>query len=179
MPKGRTVFVRPDDPTQPCPDQWQILAKVQTVPGTVLDRVIESESLSQEKRAASAASLPSGSDTPGSCRSYGLPPCAQKMLGQGVRAYQRVACLRVGGHLRRAGFPLDITIAALKTWAQKNAPADDKRVITEDEIVAQTTCAYQKRYRSSGCEDPAVKPYCDPECPVRRNGAAKNKTRES
>ncbi|MFC1637324.1 hypothetical protein ACFL5Z_21090 [Planctomycetota bacterium] len=43
---------------------------------------------------------------------------------------------------------------------------DIERIITDKEIEYQTTCAYEKLYRSFGCEDPAVAVYCDNECPL-------------
>lgn len=95
---------------------------------------------------------------------YWLPPCAQKMLAQGVADHQRVACFRLAVHLKKAGVPQDITLACLRTWASKNRPADGKSVICEDEIIAQVTWAYERNYRGCGCEEPAVAPFCDPAC---------------
>ena len=41
-------------------------------------------------------------------------------------------------------------------------------VISETEIIEQTSCAYSKNYRGCGCEDPAVKPFCHPECSLKK-----------
>ncbi|MCY2953564.1 MAG: hypothetical protein NTU53_16535 [Planctomycetota bacterium] len=55
----------------------------------------------------------------------------------------------------------------LKACAGKNRPTDGK-VITAEEVASQTQDAYRKNYRSYGCEDPMIRAYCDPSCPVRR-----------
>ena len=89
------------------------------------------------------------------------------MLAEGVTEYQRVACFRLAVDLKKAGVPLDAAIAALNVWALKNRPADGKGIITRQEIMAQAAAAY-KGYRSCGCSDPAVKPYCLEECRLAR-----------
>ena len=98
----------------------------------------------------------------------GLPPCARRMLAQGVTEHQRVACFRLAVHLHRLGIPDDIAKTVLKTWAAKNRPTGGKRVITQTEIVEQTACAYTGRYRGYGCEDPTIAQYCGDQCPVQR-----------
>jgi len=60
---------------------------------------------------------------------FGLPPCARKILAEGVSAYQRVSCFRLAVHLKRNGIPYDLVVAVLKAWAKKNRPADGKGVI--------------------------------------------------
>jgi hypothetical protein len=110
---------------------------------------------------------------------FGLPPCAQRMLAEGVSDYQRVRCFRLAVQLKKAGLPEGTTIAGLKAWAAKNRPQGEKRVITEDEILAQVTDAYSRDYRSCGCEDPSVVPYCDPACPLLcRNGNSSPEDRQ-
>jgi hypothetical protein len=70
--------------------------------------------------------------------------------------------------LKRLGLPYDVTVAALKTWSLKNKPNNGKQVIQEKGILSQTSCAYEKSYVGYGCEDPAIKPFCDPPCPVKQ-----------
>lgn len=161
VPQGRTVFVDVEQEFRPYPNQWDLLKGVQRVTEAQLDQIIEmndlavSSSTSHTGTARSCAAPPS---------SFGLPPCAQKMLAQGVADHQRVACFRLAVHLKKAGMPQDITLACLRSWAGKNRPADCKSVICEEEIVAQVTWAYERNYRGCGCEEPAVAPFCDPAC---------------
>jgi len=88
------------------------------------------------------------------------------MLAEGVTEYQRVACFRLAVQLKKAGLPEDIAVATLSAWAVKNRPNGEKQIITEQEIVKQTRCAYAKNYRNCGCEDPAVSRFCHTGCPV-------------
>ncbi len=88
------------------------------------------------------------------------------MLQEGVRENQRVACFRLAIHLRKVGLPLDLTAAALRTWARRNRPLNGKLVISDSEIADQTSYAYKREYVGCGCEDPAVAPFCSPDCPV-------------
>ena len=88
------------------------------------------------------------------------------MLAEGVTCQQRVSCFHLAVNLRRAGLPSDLTVAMLRAWARKNRPQDDKRIITDTEIRNQVKDAYEKQYRSCGCEDIAVVPHCDKSCPL-------------
>jgi hypothetical protein len=168
VPKGRTVFVDPSDPTRAYPDQWDLLAGVQRVPESVLDVVIAGCELSKQapvtKRPECKVSTRSDADI----APYGLAPCARQMLSQGVTSYQRVSCFRLAVQLKRNGMPLDLALVVLKAWAKKNRPADGKGAITDREIEGQTRCAFEKTYRSFGCEDPAVSEFCSPDCILRR-----------
>ena len=164
--QGRTVFLDPSTGFKPHADQWQVLADVERVTERQLDDLIEINELTP---AAVAAPVPDADHSMvGVAKSFGLPPCAQRMLTEGVSDYQRVTCFRLAVQLKKAGLPEDIAVATLRAWATKNRPAGEKRVITEDEILAQVTGAYSRDYRSCGCADPAVTPYCDPDCPLRR-----------
>jgi len=159
--KGRTVFLDINGSVEPYPDQWSFLAGVQRATGAQLDEIIEVNDLDRVSRKPSAsASLALGVFQP----PFVLPPCAHKMLDEGVMSYQRVACFRLAVHLRRIGLPFDIVVAALQQWATKNRPQDGKRVITTDEVKAQTAAAFLKGYHGNGCEDPAVSPHCDISC---------------
>ncbi len=170
VPEGRTVFVDPDGDLQPFSDQWDLLERVTRVPESVFDRIIGQQSLAVSGTAELAPDQPSA--PAGARLSFGLPPCAQRMLTEGVTQHQRVACFRLASHLRKAGIPEDVALPALMVWATKNRPADGKRIITRAEVYKQTKCAYAKRYRGCGCEDPAIMPYCDSSCPLRRAPAS-------
>ena len=158
--QGRTVFVDPRNGLKPVPNQWLYLEQMKSVPESVLDETIEVNEIkvgSPDVR-ETACSL-------GAFQSaWALPPCARRMLEEGVSENQRVACFRLAVHLRRIGLPSDIVMAALQQWATKNRTQDGKRVITDDEIKAQAAAAFLKKYHGNGCEDPAVSPHCDDSC---------------
>ena len=168
--EGRTVFVDPEREFKPFANQWDLLASVQRVTQSQLDEIIENNELDREDHTQSQGQAPTGSAV--ALASFGLPPCAQRILAEGVSQYQRVACFRLAVHLKKAGIPRDVAVAGLAAWASKNHPEDGKRIITEAEITEQAACAYGKEHRACGCEDPAVAPYCEPGCPVneRRMG---------
>jgi len=162
--RGRTVFVDPAHPTRPYANQWDFLGEIRRVSEGTLDAIIARHKLASQQETSSGVSPPLTNDNHKTY--FSLPACARRMLAEGVKAYQRVACFRLAVGLKRAGLPYDITVAALKVWARKNKPSRDKHIITIPEIISQTTSAYNKDYRGYGCEDPAVRPYCDPQCPI-------------
>jgi len=165
--QGRTVFMRPDDLTKPHEDQWGFLARVELVRESQLDEII---ALNELDDARPNADSPTAS-TPLK-RTGGLPLCAQRMLSEGVRRHQRVSCFRLAIALKLAGLPIDGALAVLRSWACHIRPVDGKRIITPLEIEQQTSCAYNARYSSYGCEDPAVRIFCDPRCPIRSRAAS-------
>lgn len=168
VPEGKTVFL---DPTsfKPYQDQWAFLDSAETVDESVLDELIEINQWGAEKRQPSRdVSRPSSEPS----IDFGLPPCAQKMLLNGVERYQRVSCFRLAVHFKRLGMPYDVAVAALKVWSLKNRPQGGKGVITEQEIVDQAQYAFERNYRGCGCESPAISPHCQEGCPV------KSKTRQ-
>ncbi len=166
VPKGRTVFVDPADPTAVYPDQWQLLAGVRRVPESRLDAVIKQCQLEPINSAAEAPESNNRRESNDETSPFGLPPCARRMLAAGVTQFQRVSCFRLAVHLKRNGMPHDLVLVTLKAWAQKNRPVDGKRIITEPEIQYQVKCAFANPYRSFGCEHAAIAAYCHPECPL-------------
>ena len=167
VPRGRTVFVHPAKPRQPYPDQWELLSGVQRIEEAKLDGVIRSCDLAQPGRpeqVCDAAGSSNGADE--LMKSFGLPPCAQRMLAEGVRELQRVSCFRLAVDLKRAGIPFDLAVTLLQAWTRKNRPQNGKRILTGKEVQEQAEDAYEKPYRSCGCNDPAVTPYCDQRCPL-------------
>ncbi len=166
VPKGRTVFVDPTRSFRPFPDQWDALRSMRRVPESLLDEIIEINEL-RYKRSDGNSLAPSHQAGPVS--EFGLPPCARRILDEGVTQNQRVVCFRLAVHMKRLGLPFDIALAALNTWAGKNRPLNGKRIITKREIISQTRGAYKNGYRGCGCEDPAIAVYCDDQCPVKRS----------
>jgi hypothetical protein len=165
VPQGRTVFLLPPDFTQVAPCQWDVLEQIRPVKDIDLDEVIAENELLPVRRGSptTPATAPEEAMTPGA-QTFGLPPCAQRMLATGVTENQRVSCFRLAVGLKRAGVPQDLASVVLQGWAGKNKPRNGKSIIRIDEIVAQVSGAYGRPYRSCGCEDAAVKPYCDPKC---------------
>lgn len=160
----RTVFLEPSDPTKPCENQWDFLEQIQRVEESQLDEIIVVNDLKRPSPSvpdSAPVRTAKGSDW------FSLPPCVRRILAEGVCAFQRVLCFRLAVHLKKTGLPGDLAVVLLKAWALRNRPADGKRIITEAEIVDQVGWAYDGGYRSCGCEDPAVAPYCSPECPLR------------
>jgi hypothetical protein len=166
VPEGRTVFV---DPTSmvPFPDQWSVLEGASVVTDEQLTTVIETRGLTPIIPRSEAVIPQPGPGPSGALRSS-LPPCARRMLDDGVTDNQRVCCFRLAVHMNRIGLPFDIAVPALQAWARKNQPRDGKEVISDAEVVEQVTCAFRKAYRGFGCQEPAVVLYCSPECPLSR-----------
>jgi hypothetical protein len=162
VPLGKTVFIDPHT-LDPYPDQWAFLEKIERVEEKVLDKIIELNGLSLPQTKSTPLQTYSTNRSP---NQYGLPICAQKMLQNGVSQYQRVSCFRLAVHLKRLGLPYDVAVAALKTWALKNSPGGGRRVIMEREIIDQTKCAFNKDYRSYGCDSEAVASFCHSGCPM-------------
>jgi hypothetical protein len=166
VPKGRTVFVDPAEPTKVYPDQWELLQRVQRVPEYRLDAVIRSCNLTEQIPTVEKPKPNNHTESDHKTSSFGLPPCARRMLAEGVSSYQRVSCFRLAVHLKRNGLPYDLALITLKAWAKKNRPLYGKRLITDREVEYQTKCAFENSYRSCGCEDPAIIPFCDKNCPL-------------
>lgn len=163
VPRGKTVFVDPGT-YKPYQDQWSFLKSVKKSDEAILDEIIELNNLEVDPpiNCTNPTKL-----TKNIANAFGLPLCAQVMFQDGVSKNQRCACFRLAVHLKRLGFPLDGAIALLVHWSHKNKPANRKKmVITEKEIVAQASYAFQRNYTAYGCESDEVKPYCQPECPV-------------
>ena len=165
VPEDRTVFVDPERGLRTYADQWRLLANAQRVTASQLDEIIEINDLGHNGHARSNGRT--STDPVETRSSFGLPLCAQRMLTEGVRQYQRVACFRLAVHLKKAGIPEDVAVAGLVTWASKNRPEGGKRIITEAEVIEQTSYAYAKPYRACGCEDPAMMPFCQLPCPLK------------
>jgi hypothetical protein len=166
VPKGRTVFVDPAEPTKSYPDQWELLARVQRVGELRLDAVIKSCNLIEPPQALEKTKSNNCTESDRDTSPFGLPFCARRMLAEGVNSYQRVSCFRLAVHLKRNGMPYDLALVTLTAWAKKNRPTDGKRLITDAEIIYQTKCAFENSYRSFGCEDPAIAAHCNKDCPL-------------
>lgn len=165
VPQHRTVFVDPEDNFRPYANQWDLLAGVQRIPEDRLDALIEINGLESQPPSVESQPDPQPPGERPVPRRFGVPPCAQRILAEGVKANQRVTCFRLSIHLKHAGIPEDLAIALLKAWSQKNRP-EGQRIITDAEIRMQAHDAYQKDYRSYGCDDEMIRAYCDPCCPV-------------
>ncbi len=162
--RGRTVFVDVGRGLKPYADQWAVLAGVRRLSAGHLDQLVgglKAPAPAPVRTHARPVLRHNASAT------LGLPPCAQRMLAEGVTSNQRVACFRLAVMLKNAGLPRDLAVASLRAWARKNRPVEGKTIITDAEIVTQTGDAYAKPYRGRGCEEPALQPYCSADCPLR------------
>ena len=164
VPKGRTVFVDPEDPSRMYPDQWKLLDNLHRISEDKLNVIIKGEDLDQQNTPIINAEFEVCNEIDSDTLPFGLPACIRRILAEGVDSNQRVACFRVAVQLKRNGMPYDLAMVVLNAWAKKNRPQNGKRIITEKEIAYQAKCAYENTYRSVGCEDPAIAAYCDPHC---------------
>ncbi len=165
--RDRTVFLDPEDPIYIYPDQWHLLKNIQKISERQLDAVIEKHRILDSRYEIPDKKTDRPSNLDPMITSSGLLPCGQRMLAEGVTAYQRVSCFRLAVQLKRSGLPFDLAKAALKAWAKKNRPVNGKRIITDKEIHQQTQSAYAKKYCSIGCEYPAIAAFCHPQCPIK------------
>ncbi len=94
VPHGRTVFLDPDNGFKPHPEQWQVLETVVRITEHQLDELIELNDLTPSPHIRKDHD-PAHRPTNGQA-SYGLPPCAQRMLAEGVTELQRVSCFPPG-----------------------------------------------------------------------------------
>ncbi len=108
--KGKTVFINPKT-FKPYPNQWEVLGSVNKVSESTLDEIIEINNLSTP----ASYHFTSRDSEKGNKGRFSLPPCAQKMLSNGVSHYQRVSCFRLAVHFKRLGLPFDVALAALKS----------------------------------------------------------------
>jgi hypothetical protein len=171
--KGRTVFVDPAAPMEVHPDQWGLLESVRRHVEKDLDGAIEQCQLQKHERTQAQIQPSSSPRSPLDTSAFGLPPCARKILAEGVSSHQRVSCFRLAVHLKRSGIPHDLALVMLKAWAKKNRPTDGRRVITDQEIDYQTRCAFERPYRSFGCEHAAMAAYCHQDCPLHSHTVGK------
>lgn len=161
----KTVFV--DQEFQPYPDQWSYLSLVSPTPAHSLipENTPSNPSVNPVSPAAGRNACGIRNFTLGAQRTWGLPPCSQRMLREGVPTFQRVACFRLAVALRKTGLPFHAALSVLTQWAHKNLPNDGKPTISENEVIGQARSAYGARtYQSYGCSDAAVKPFCEKSC---------------
>jgi hypothetical protein len=154
--EGRTVFLDPDKGLRPFPNQWKLLDDVHAVCDHDLDEIIELNDIKLPSSKPDTNEISLGVFLAG----YSLPPCAQRMLAEGVTRYQRLSCFRLAVHLKRVGLPFELVLAAMDVWSQKNHPEAGKSIITPDEVWRQVDAAFKAPYKGYGCEKPEVMPFC-------------------
>jgi len=176
VPKEKTVFLAPPS-FHPYPNQWDFLESAKRHTESDLDEIIEINDLSEAPQHQSPSPNPGN----GNRNKFSLPPCARKMLRDGVSEFQRVVCFRLAVHFKRLGLPHDVAVAALKIWATKNKPTNGKGVIREQEILEQTSYAYEHVYSGYGCDNLAIEPFCETSCSVKqwREGQARNSSEKA
>lgn len=168
--QGRTVFV--DGNLNPYSDQWRFLKSIKRTPASALDSILIRLNEQSELHRNQAVPNEVHESATTVSRTFGLLPCATRMLNEGVRNMQRNAAFRLGIALKKAGLPLDATVSVLLEWAKKNKPDNGKGIITPEEIEYQVSCAYKRPYAGCGCNDAAMKPFCDPHCRLKLRTSA-------
>lgn len=163
VPEGKTVFIEPET-MKPHQNQWDFLESIQRIEESTLDDIIEINGLSGQQPPDIQTNQSKGLQVQGA----GLPLCIQSMLQNGVTQFQRSSCFRLAVQLRRIGLPFDATVSVLKTWSLKNKPENGRRIITDQEIVEQVSCAYRNFYQAYGCETPEIEQFCRPECHIKK-----------
>jgi len=172
--KGRTVFLNMAEYATPYTDQWTFLENVQRISEEKLNKIITAKKwLSGNNHRETPAPVYNDNTTGQNTSRFGLPPCARRMLAEGVSSYQRVACFRLAINLKRIGMPQDLALIILRAWAGKNQPVNGKRIITDSEIKSQTQYAYSNSYRGLGCELLPISEFCDKDCPIYQNKLTK------
>jgi len=162
VPMGRTVFLNPAT-FKPYSEQWAFLDSIKKAPESLLDEIIELNSINTIEDNCKIHT-----PSPALSNCYGLPPCALRILTEGVEKYQRVSCFRLAVHLKRIGIPHELVEIILKWWSLKNSPKNGKRIITKNEIIQQTKYAFNKSYCGYGCQSEAIRHFCDQNCPVNK-----------
>ena len=160
VPHSKTVFVDPANGLKPYPNQWEFLESIVTTTEAQLDEIIEVNEIALNQAASIADSTALGTWQ----GARGLPPCAQRMLSEGVTSLQWLSCFRLATHFRRMGVPAPIAIAALLKWRESNRPANGKRILTAEEVENQVAHAYLKEYTGYGCTEPEVATHCSSTC---------------
>lgn len=188
---GRTIFVEPTRWLPPVASQWDALANRPRYSAEHLNKITDDLELSSPSQwhgrsgggseAGECVTNQNRSEMPSMQQGrsgFGLPPCARRMLAEGVTEQQRVACFRLAVHLHRLGIPEDLAKLLLIDWSKKNRPSQGKRIITTDEITQQARDGYSGRYRGYGCDDPVISQYCQGQCPIASKTES-NTTRHS
>ena len=162
--KQRTVFL--DDQLNPVTNQWEFLASIKRHSLKELNTWIELNEIEDH--------VPLVSDHKTLSRTFGLMPCASRMLNEGVTFNQRVACFRLAVQLRKTGLSADLAYAVLRTWSLKNRPSEGKAILSTEEVREQTLAAYKDTaYLGCGCEEEPVRSFCDTTCPLYAKKALK------
>src|ERR1700723_2200021 len=163
-PKGRTVFL--DDELEPVRKQWRLLANVERTPRKRILRANEGTEPSKIRR---FPRLAKSSKT----REFSLPPCAQKILLNGVdKGYRNVALFTLAKHLRNARLSQDRVETLVSGANDQCQPSLEER-----EVEAIVKSVFIRKYTSLGCEYSFIASLCGDRCPIKRhekNGTASN-----
>ena len=165
--KGRTAFIDPKSLT-PYENQWDFLKTIKRTSKLTLDKIYFD--IKNNESSISTTLYSNIDETNNNVKNihksdnYGLTPCIQRILVEGVSEMQRVVAFRMANQFKNIGMPYEMTLCVLNKWSRKNKPKDGKRIITGQEIIEQVSSAYKKEYKGIGCED--LEAFCDSNCPV-------------
>ncbi|MCF8260885.1 MAG: hypothetical protein K9J12_08935 [Melioribacteraceae bacterium] len=157
---SKTKFVKPTINTPVIENQWQFLKSIKRNTQKQIDEIIAINELGDQN--------PYPKKHPESKKTYGLPPCMQKILENGVTQNQRIACFRLATALKKTGLSEEHSLKILIQWSHKNKPQNRQRIISTNEIIEQTEWGYKPKYNSYGCEDEVIKSFCSSECNIQR-----------
>jgi archaellum biogenesis ATPase FlaH len=73
---------------------------------------------------------------------------------------RHITIMRLASHFRRHGFPLEICIAGVKHWLERDT---SEHQFTDEELRHIVSNTYNKGYRY-GCNDEVLQSHCSPQC---------------
>ncbi|MFC1607949.1 hypothetical protein ACFL47_08265 [Candidatus Latescibacterota bacterium] len=164
--EGKTVFLNPKD-MNPYTNQYKVLENIERIKEKQLDELIKA--IIEDEKTENDNSTKNTTPETSKVRGYPLPLCIRQILEKGVTHDQRVACFRIAVNLKLVGIPQDIAENLLIDWSKNNKPNENKQIITPEEIRSQTKDGYKKKYTGYGCNEPIIREFCDPQCPIRKN----------
>ena len=160
LTRGKTVFI--NGHFYPIEDQWRFLKKIKLHTSQNLDDWLEANNITHQTNHSQKTPLYRKPN-----KTFGLLPCFQTMLCEGVQTNQRIACFWLAVQLRKVGLPFESALLILQDWSRKNRPAHGKEIISGEEVYDQTLSAFQENpYRGCGCDDEPMHSLCDKNCPI-------------
>ncbi len=152
----RTIFL--DDDGTIFIDKIADIASIKTTKSSIIDELIISRELGRKQ--VIMQETPKTNGHKGSS-SKELPCIA--MIKKGVlKGGRDNCCFRLTINYKEKGFPQSDIKTLIHSWNSKNEVPLTERSL--DKII---TSVFTKNYKSYGCDDPIIQPYCDKEkCPV-------------
>jgi len=157
---GKTIFVT--DKNDPFIDNIKDIEKIKLTSAKTLDAIITLHKLARKKIIIS--------ETPEERKPYSKElPCIEK-IKQGVAVgHLNNACFRLTINYKEKGIPNPEIETLIRVWNTKNEVP-----LTERKLTTILNSVFTKNYKSYGCDDAVIQPYCDKEkCPLTNAQARK------